>query len=373
MADYRVISSDSHGIEPADLWANRIGRKFKDRAPEIVTLEEGDWWFCDGRKVVGLGIGAQAGVRFEHPENLRQGASFEDVRPGGYIPEEHVKDMDADGVDAGVVYPSISFMMYNVVPESDLLSAIFHAYNGWVGEFCQSHPDRLKPIAMLNLDDLDLAIKDLQRYANLGFVGAMIPVLPPEGREYIMPEYEPLWAAAQDLGMPISFHVFTNRPGTGQEFTHLDSTTASFLCNRDYWVRMSLGHMIFNGVFEPYPKLQVGTIEFELGWVPHFLAQMDYTYTQRDRRPIWHRYKEDMLPSDYFHRNVFVGFQGDALGIRLRDLIGVDNLLWGSDYPHPEGTFPKSQDILDEILADCSEDEKAKIVGGNAARVYRFD
>ena len=172
MADYRVISSDSHVIEPADLWATRIEHKFRDRAPEIVTLEEGDWWFCDGRKVIGLGIGTQAGVRFEHPEDLRQGASFEDVRPGGYIPAEHVKDMDADGVDAGVVYPSISFMMYNVVPESDLLSAIFHAYNGWVGEFCKSHPDRLKPIAMLNLDDLDLAIKDLQHYANLGFVGA---------------------------------------------------------------------------------------------------------------------------------------------------------------------------------------------------------
>jgi predicted TIM-barrel fold metal-dependent hydrolase len=130
--------------------------------------------------------------------------------------------------------------------------------------------------------------------------------------------------------------------------------------------------MIFSGVFERYPKLQVGAVEHELGWAPHFLNQMDYTYTQRHRREFWHRFKEDMLPSDYFHRNVFLGFQEDGLGIRLRDLIGVDNLLWGSDYPHAESTFPKSKEILDDILADCTEDEKAKIVGGNAARIYHL-
>ena len=98
--------------------------------------------------------------------------------------------------------------------------------------------------------------------------------------------------------------------------------------------------MIFSGVFERYPKLQVGAVEHELSWIPHFLDRLDYTYTQRAPNDLWYRYKEDAVPSDYFHRNVFVGFQEDALGIRDRHIIGVDNLQWGSDYPHQESTFP---------------------------------
>ena len=98
--------------------------------------------------------------------------------------------------------------------------------------------------------------------------------------------------------------------------------------------------------------------------------RLDYTYTQRPPALAPYRFNEDSLPSDYFHRNVFLGFQEDALGIRLRDIIGVDSLMWGSDYPHHESTFPRSRQILEEILVECTEEEKAKIAGGNAARIY---
>jgi predicted TIM-barrel fold metal-dependent hydrolase len=111
----------------------------------------------------------------------------------------------------------------------------------------------------------------------------------------------------------------------------------------------------------------------ELSWIPHFLDRIDYTYTQRTHNPGWYWFKNDMLPSEFFHRNVFVGFQEDGLGIQMRDIIGVDNLQWGSDYPHVESTFPRTRQILDEILADCTDEEKAKIAGGNAARVYKLD
>ena len=107
--------------------------------------------------------------------------------------------------------------------------------------------------------------------------------------------------------------------------------------------------------------------------MPHFVDRLDYNYTQRGIGDDSYRFKEDMLPRDYFHRNVFLGFQEDTLGIKLREFIGVDKLLWGSDYPHPEGTFPYSQRVLEEILADCTEEEKAKIAGGNAKRVYRLN
>ena len=132
--------------------------------------------------------------------------------------------------------------------------------------------------------------------------------------------------------------------------------------------------MIFGGVFERYPKLQVGSVEMELSWVPHFLDRIDYNYTQREQEfSREYRFKGAALPSDFFHQNVFLGFQEDALGIRDRHIIGVDQLLWGGDYPHIESTFPRSRQIIEEILADCTEDEKTKIAAGNSARVYGLD
>lgn len=379
MSNYRVISSDNHVFEPADLWATRGEAKFRDRAPQIVHLEgmegvaNGDWWFCDGRKVVGAFAGAQTGLRFEEPEKLSMDSSIEDVRPGGYIPEEHIKDMDIDGIDVSIVYPTVGLLLYSV-PDSELLTSIFRTYNDWVAEFCSAIPKRLKGIAMLNIDDVQEGVRELERCAKLGFPGAMITVYPPEERSYDKPEYEPLWAAAQDLAMPLSLHIGTNRPGPGQEFADLDSATAAFVTNVDHWVRMSLANMIFSGVFERYPKLQVGSVEMELSWVPHFLDRMDYNYTQRAQEfSDAYRFKQGALPSDFFHSNVFLGFQEDALGIRDRQIIGVDQLLWGGDYPHQESTFPRSRQIIEEILVDCTDEEKAKIAGVNSARLYGLD
>ena len=372
MASYRVISSDSHIVEPPDLWTSRMGSRFGDRAPHVVSEEENDFWYVDGSQSGSFGGGTQAGTRFQEPEVLSYNGRMDNVRPGGYIPDEHVKDMDIDGVDVGIIYPTTGLTMFKVL-DSNLMTPIFETYNDWLAEFCGAYPQRLKGIGMVNVDDVAVGVKELERCARMGLVGALITVYPPPERSYDLAEYEPLWAAGQDLDMPLSLHTGTNRPGPGQELSQVDDARPAFMSTLDHWVRMSLGHIIFSGALERYPKLQLGVVEHELSWIPHALERMDFSYTQRPRGETWHRFKEDMLPSDYFHRNVFVGFQEDGLGIKLRDVIGVDNLLWGSDYPHIESTFPRSRQILEEILVDCTEEEKAKIVGANAARVYRLD
>ena len=373
MPGYRVISSDSHVVEPPDLWTSRVEGKFKNRAPRVVRDEDGfDYWYTDDMKTGGMAAGTQAGVRFEHPELLGGPDLFENVVPGGYIPDEHVKDMNADGVYAGVLYPTVGLGLYRCVKDSQLLTAIFRAYNDWLAEFCKPFPDRLLGVAMLNVHEVGEGASELERCAKMGLAGAMITVYPHDGNPYSAPEYEPLWAAFQDLGVPMSLHFTTNRPAPSEERSFIHAKTHSDGINIDHWVRMSLADMIFSGVFERYPKLQVGSAEHELSWVPHFLDRMDYAYTQKAQGDAY-RFKEDALPSDYFHRNVFLSFQEDGLGIKLREIIGLDNLEWGSDYPHPESTFPRSQQILEEILAECTEEEKAKIAGGNAARVYRLD
>ena len=373
MGDYKIISSDDHIFEPPDMWTSRIDKKFKDRAPRIVRLESGDdWWFTDGQKGQSVASGAQTGVRFEGIENLSFNDQLENVRPGGYDPHERVKDMDMDGVEASVIYPNQGLMLYSI-PDTELVNRCMQVYNDWIAEYCQAYPKRLKGIAMINVDDIDWAIEEVKRTQKLGLVGAMIPVFPAPGRSYNLPDYEPFWATAEDLGIPLSLHIATIRPGTVQELVDLETLPPEYFCNADYWVRMSFASMIFNGVFERHPKLVVGSIENEAAWVPHFLVNLDYQYTQRAQLSHWHRYKGDMLPSDYFHKNMFVGFQEDALAVKDRHLIGVENLQWGSDYPHLESTFPKSQQILEEILADCTEEEKALIAGGNGAKVYHIN
>ena len=130
--------------------------------------------------------------------------------------------------------------------------------------------------------------------------------------------------------------------------------------------------MIFAGVFERYPKLKVGVVEYEVSWAPYFMSRMDEFYKNRAVGVHGRRFHGSTLPSDFFRSNIFIGFQEDHVGVQLRHHIGVDNLLWGSDYPHAEGTFPKSREILERILEDVPEEEKAKIAGENTVKLYHF-
>ena len=131
MPGYRIISSDNHIFEPADLWTTRAEPQFRDRAPRIVREADGDWWYCDNHRVIGMGAGAQTGMRFGQSDQLRRTTTFEHVRPGGYIPAEHVKDMDTDGVEVSIVYPTVGLLLYSV-PDGDLLTEIFRTTTtGW--------------------------------------------------------------------------------------------------------------------------------------------------------------------------------------------------------------------------------------------------
>jgi predicted TIM-barrel fold metal-dependent hydrolase len=372
MTSYRIISSDSHVFEPADLWTTRIDAPYRGRGPRVVRDGQYDQWVVEDHKKVGsIGLVSQAGVRFEAPENITFGGSYRDVRPGGWDPLEHVKDMEIDGVSGGVLYPSNGLFFFRI-PDSALLSAIFRAYNDWLAEFCRAYPEQLKGIAMVNADEPSEGVKELQRAAKLGLVGAMIAVSPLPDRPYGLADYDVFWAAAQDLGLPISLHTATQRPGPGVPTLDNAGQTATQRANIDHWVRTSLCDIIYAGVFERFPKLTVAAVEFELAWVPYFLRMLDYVYIERQQQATY-RFKNQMLPSDFFHGNIYVSFQEDDLGIRLRELIGVEQLMWGSDYPHAESTWPKSREILERILADIPNAEKAKIAGGNVARLYHFN
>ncbi len=374
MSSYKLISSDSHIFEPPDLWENWIEPKYRDRAPRVVREEKTDQWYADGDWKFGTFNLALAGVRFENPEQLRIEGRYEEVPAGGMDPHAHVEDLDVDGVAGGVLYPSQALLLFQL-PDGQFLSAIFRAYNNYMADvWNKPYPNRLKSIAMINNDDVVEAVEELQRVAKLGFAGAMIPLIPLTLR-YNHPDFEPLWAAAQDLDMPLSLHAGTFRRTPDDGLINVINQGGDPRSNaiRDHDVRGSLLDMIYAGVFERYPKLKVGAVEFEVAWVPYFLNMMDLAYTEKISGQQIQRFKGGLLPSDYFHSNVFISFQEDDLGVQLRSYVGVDNLQWASDYPHAESTFPRSQQIVEQILQGVPDDEAAKIAGENAAKLYKFN
>jgi predicted TIM-barrel fold metal-dependent hydrolase len=335
-----ILSSDSHVFEPPDLWQTRIDRTFRNRAPRIERIGGADQIVVEADQILsGIGLISNAGARFEAPETISAHGRFEDVHRGGYDPEQHLKDMALDGVAGEVLYPSQG-LFYFKVADPELMSAIFRAYNDWLAEFCRADPARLKGIAMINLDDVGDAIRELERAARLGLSGAMITEYPHEERRYDQAEYERFWAAAAALDMPLSLHTATRRQGRIRGAGDRTLRDASSRATKAFYPALSLCDVIFSGVFERHRGLTLAVVEFELAWAPHLLSTMDYTYRERHGEAIY-RFKDGMLPSDFFRRNVVLSFQEDAIGIRLRDLIGTDNMMWGSDYPHSESTFPQ--------------------------------
>jgi predicted TIM-barrel fold metal-dependent hydrolase len=371
-----MVSSDSHIIEPPDLWEGRMPKDLAERGPKVVREADGGWWYIDGFKTMSF-LGTQTGVRFEgDPDKLHTSAQFESVRPAAYEPAAYLVENEEDGIWGSVIYPSQGLVLFSV-PVTDVVTAAMHAYNDWLADFCSHDTGRLKGIAMVNVDDPDTAAAELERCRNMGLSGALITVAPPAYAPFRSPIYGRLWAAASDLDMPLSLHTGTDRadPRLGRDGFRLDvkEVPPAMFINKDYQVRLAIGDLILSGVFEKYPKLKVGAVEQELAWVPFFLGQMDYTYTDRPARGPWHRFADKgMLPSHYWYSNCFASFQEDANGVRNRDVIGVDNIIWGSDYPHTEATFPRSKEIVSQIMRDVPAEEARKIVSENCARLYGF-
>ena len=367
-----MISSDSHIVEPPDLWTARAS---DERLPHVVREADGDWWYIDGRKTMSF-LGIQPGMRFEKdPTKLRTSATFEEVAPAAYDPAAYLTANEDDGVWGSVIYPSEGLVIFSV-PNSEVVTKAMAVYNDWIADFCSHDTSRLKGIGMVNVDDPAEATAELRRCHSLGLAGALITVAPPVWLPYRSRDFDEFWSTAEELAMPLSLHVGTDRADSraGEFVLNVKNVPPSVFVNKDYPIRRTLADFMFSGVFERHPGLRIGTVEHELGWIPFFLEQLDYTYTDKPPRgPEWARLSDpNALPSQFFRTNCFASFQEDSLGMRLRDMIGVETLMWGSDYPHTESTFPRSRKVLAEVLKGVPDDEVQRIVAGNAAELYSF-
>lgn len=377
MQQRSFLSADSHIVEPADFWTTHIAHEFAEQAPRASTDRAGNVNFIvNGRPLGSVGAPSQAGVRFDDPSQVTFEGSWEQVRPGCANPDARQADMDRDGALGEVIFPTLGARLY-AAADGPLLSACFAAGNTWLAErFCGDAGDKFKGIALLNPQDITSAVAELERSSKIGLSGVMLPTYPGEDFPYFLDRYDPLWAAAADHNLPICFHVASCCQGPGQRsvFTQngQEAGSASYSATQDFWVRRSVGNMIFTGVLERFSQLKIAIVEHELLWLPYFLKQLDVTYTELSQTAPY-RFKNNKLPSDFFRDQIFTTFQEDKIGLQvLPGMIGTDTLMFGSDYPHAESTWPNSQDFLADLLTEVSDGDQRKFTHDNVAQLFGF-
>ena len=360
-----ILSADSHTLEYGNLWQERMSPKYRDRAPRIideVNGRPGAFIVCEPLRPFPVGSLGLAGIDpADAADFLRRG--YAACRPGGWDPAERVKDMDLDGVDGEVLYPGLGMYLY-AVPDHSLQRDAFRAYNDWAAEYASHDPKRLIGVAAISLSDVNEAIREMTRARGLGMRGVLIWANPPADCRYSDPVYEPFWAEAERLEMPVSMHILTGSTGTG-----LGNNIIVDYLNLPREISTSILEMICAGVLERHPRLKIISAENDIGWLAHFLMRLDHAYER------WYmRYPELKMPAaEYWRRQVFSTFQDDVPGMVTRDLIGVDTLMWASDYPHGDSTWPHSREVIAKDFAGVPDADRDKILGGTMARVYNLN
>jgi predicted TIM-barrel fold metal-dependent hydrolase len=360
---YFMVSADCHANEPGDLWTTRMDPQYHERIPSF-TFDENkrpNFQVTEGFRPIKI-----RDIKFEGEDAERNGA--------GRTPEERLADHDRDGVDAEIIFPNKGLAMW-ATPDAKFSQAMCHAWNDWAWETFGPYNDRLAPMACLATGDLEGAIEETKRCAKLGFRGISIPCKPVWGANdvahsnYNLPEFDPFWAVVQDCDMPITIHVSTGRdPRTARGN---GGAVINYAAHALAPTIEPVANLCASGVFERFPKLRFATIEAGIGWIPWALQAMDEAYKKHH---MFTRPKLKMLPSEYFKEHGYASFQEDAAGIDLaRKHELVDNFLWANDYPHHEGSWPHSASAIEREMGELTDTERAKILGLNAAKLWKFD
>lgn len=367
-----AVSADSHVTEPGDCYLPHIDPAFRDRAPVAFTHDQlGAAMSVDnGASVIPYGMVAAAG-RPWHQIGPDVHVGWDELHPGGWDPEARLTEQDRDGVQVEVLYPSVGMIICNH-PDADYKKACFDAYNRWLAEYVAVAPDRLLGIGQTTLRSVEEGIAELEEMKALGLRGVMLPgtaACHDEG-DYDDPRWDPYWRAAVELELPVSFHILTGGGGTlGAGYFRgpkMNSFIGIIRACQDV-----IGTMIFGGVFDRNPDLKVVCTEADAGWVPHWMYRADHA-VERHRNWLADRTLE-RKPSEYFREHVYVTFQDDWVAFQTAHLMNHERLLWASDHPHSDSTFPNSQQVLAEHTAHLDPEVRDDIVRRNTARLYGLE
>jgi len=363
-----IISADSHITEAPNTYRDYIDARWRDRAPRIEYLDKiGDAFLIDGfDRPVALGLVAGAG---KPAEELRiSGVRFEELHRGGWDPDARMDDQRRDGVDAEIIYPTVGMVLCNH-PNFDYKKACFDAYNRWIAEYCGRHPERLLGCGQTAMRTPEEGIADLRAIQALGLRGVMMPGNPAV-EDYDSRAYDRFWEAAIELGLPLSFHILTDKNysfGARVRGPAMNGFLGIVRGCQDI-----MGTLVLGGVFERHPGLRIVCVEADAGWVPHYMYRMDHAY-KRHRNWLPAGQNLSKLPSEYFRENIYTTFQDDWVAFRVADLMNWRRLLWANDFPHSDSTWPFSQEMLAEHTRHLTPEQKQAILCDNVAELYGID
>jgi predicted TIM-barrel fold metal-dependent hydrolase len=375
---YYMVSVDTHLSPPPTLFRERIAAEYRDRLPRLEVKDGIKYIVTEGRRPQRL---FEPELEGEDLLRTRAGGSPDSYLKQlndcefGTIGERRIADERMDGVDGEIIFPNGPALLMWGSDDPGFVDAQARIWNDWAIETLRPHLDSCNPVAAIAPSDLDLAVAEVQRAAKLGYRVITLPSKPIWGAHdvghvnYNLPHFDPLWAAIQDADMAITFHVSTGKDPRAARGN--GGAIVNYVVHSMAPTMEPIVNLCSSGVFERFPKLRAGTIEANAGWIPWMLDSMDEAARKHH---FWVRPKLKHLPSDYFHANCFASIAEDASALKLCDDYRLgDNLIWANDYPHHEGTWPHSAEAIERTFGVVSEESRAKILGLNAARIFKFD
>ena len=374
---YNRISADSH-IDlpwlPEDLFTSNASAALKERMPHVVDGPDGPHWTSKSGYSYGLvcGVGP-SGVKLVPGQNHRvdrmaEAGLYEDAKRGKrrcVDPALRLKDAELDGVDAEIIFGILGAATR--LGDREAAREMFRIYNDWLAAFCSHSPERLIGLACLPYGDVGDAVKEVHRAAKIGLKGLELSCswdMEPMWH----PVWEPLWQAVSEVNLPLHFHTFPSVSPAERERTPKDSQRPA-LFTRVTGFQLNLSNIIAGvigaAVLERYPRVRISFGESGIGWIPYVLDRMDFEWEDRFRD-----LGLKMKPSDYWRRQCKATFQFDRIGAKLIDDLGVETLMWGSDYPHTDGVWPESTKYIAEQFCEVSPAVVRKVTCENAGRFY---
>ena len=364
---YLMVSADCHCNEPGNLWWTRIDKKFRPRLPHVEVDEKGEKWaVVEGYQ--------KSRIRVRNIADAPKGGEDRLRGEAGREPADRIRDHARDGIDAEIMFPNKGLSMW-ATRDPEFGAAQCRVWNEWAWETFGTYNDFMSPIAAIMTADVNIAIEEIKRVAKLGFRGVNLPCKPIFGPHdaqhpnYNMTVYDPMWAVIEECDIPITFHISTGMDPRAAR--HDGGAVVNYVTHACPTVIEPVSNMCASGVLERFPKLRFAAIESGIGWVPWALKAMDEAYLKHH---LWAYPKLKQMPSDYFRQHGAASFQEDQAGIDLAEKHNlVDNFLWANDYPHAEGTWPHSAEAIEREMGGLSDDQRARILGLNTAKLFKFD
>ncbi|MBV1879042.1 MAG: amidohydrolase [Pseudomonadales bacterium] len=377
--DYKRISADCH-IDlcwlPGDLFTSEAKGSLKERMPYVTEDKRGLYWTCKNGGNLGLknGVGP-SGAAYVPGQHARVDAMaatnlYSDGQQGiSRIadPDLRIKDMERDGVDAEVIYGILGIA--GRLGDHEAANEMFRIYNDWLVNFCSHYPDRHIGLACLPYGDIDAAVAEVYRAAKMGLKGVELSCswdMQPMWHTC----WEPLWQAVNEVDLPIHFHTFPNvAPDIIKSAPPERRRSVFFTIVSGFQLHLVdiIGALMSANVFERYPNYRVVFGESGIGWIPYVLDRMDFEWEDR-----FQDLGLKMKPSEYWRRQCRGTFQYDKIGCKLIDDMGIESLMWGSDYPHGDGVWPESTKFIEDQFANLTAAEIQQITCDNAKAFYRL-